>query len=923
MRLRGLALLLTSGSLLSCDLGADRESRSVSPPPVPEVEYSRCQAVHFPGPVCALWPSRRLNLWVKDSPGGKVEIRAGGQPLKVEGEEVKGGWLYRLSIPSTTSLLEVSLRSPEGVLGSGWSLRLAQGQVPAWLEEIDQLGSSGRTEEVRRRLADLRKMAPRPEQGLVLRSLAELARRDGNDVERELYLRQGLAVDRAENCWSCEVEKATWLARLYRDQGRFSEARQTLAALRFPPKAPAESKYLAAYYQGLLADQVGNYRLALVQLRKAAGLAERTGMIQYRWKAEQTLARVLQDLGRSREASDLFARLRSELGKDLRTDPHIETPCDVGLLLMNWAWSRLLQREAGEDAGDPAPMLKEAQAEFDSHHCPVDQRLDARLNLALAHQQAGRWQEARQALEQAASLASRANLRQRLWWHDLEARAEMARGGGAGAARALRLYNDLEALAERALSFEGRFRALLGRARAELALGRREAALATLAESDALIDEQIWFVPAYEGRDTLVSQREAATRLYLELLLEEGHRRRAFDLVRRARSRLLRQLAVRDRLTQLTPAEQREWDRALASYQALRNAIDQEAAQEWQLPGDQVTRARENRTAQLARAREDLDRALAGLGNPGIEGERGLLPPRPGEVVLAYHPLTGGWVGFAAHEQGIEVSTFDPPAPTDSGAQARNLLEPFHRVLAPAERVRVLPYGPLRSIDFHTLPFGGEPLLARHLVVYGLDLPARPEPPPPGRRVALLVTDPQGDLPEARREAETVAAAIRSWGQDWILKRLDSTNAQAGAVRAALPGAALFHYAGHGTFAGFSGWDSVLTLADGTRLTLGDILALHPAPAWVVLSSCDAGRSSEQAPGEGIGLAHAFLLAGSQAVVAATRKVPDQTARDLLGELYHGWQPGMDLPRQFQRAQWTCLQRHPAADCASFRLFEP
>jgi len=142
-------------------------------------------------------------------------------------------------------------------------------------------------------------------------------------------------------------------------------------------------------------------------------------------------------------------------------------------------------------------------------------------------------------------------------------------------------------------------------------------------------------------------------------------------------------------------------------------------------------------------------------------------------------------------------------------------------------------------------------------------------------------------------------------------------------VRAALPGASLFHYAGHGTFAGFAGWDSVLELADGSSLTLGDLLSLRQAPAWVVLSSCDAGRSSEQAPGEGIGLAHAFLLAGSQAVIAATRKVPDSIARDLLGELYRNWQPGVDLPRQFQRAQWTCLQRHPGTDCASFRLFEP
>jgi len=140
-------------------------------------------------------------------------------------------------------------------------------------------------------------------------------------------------------------------------------------------------------------------------------------------------------------------------------------------------------------------------------------------------------------------------------------------------------------------------------------------------------------------------------------------------------------------------------------------------------------------------------------------------------------------------------------------------------------------------------------------------------------------------------------------------------------VLAALPGAGLFHYAGHGIFAGFAGWDSALSLAEDSRLTLGDVLALRPAPAWVVLSSCDAGRSSEQAPGEGIGLANAFLLAGSQAVVAATRPVDDHAARELMRELYRGWQPGADLPRQLQRAQLARRGKDPSADAwAAFRL---
>jgi cellulose synthase operon protein C len=666
-----------------------------------------------------------------------------------------------------------------------------------------------------------------------------------------------------------------------------------------------------AFYRGLLADRVGDYRSALEELRKAADLADRFAMETERWQAEQVLARLLQDLGRSKEASELFARLRA--------DPHPGTLCDVGSLLTNAAWSRLIAREGGEEAEDPTPMLEEAQATFDENACRPDQRLNARLNLALAHQQAGRWSEARRSLEQARPLESDADLRQRLWWNDLEARAAIAKGRPE---RALVLYDEMEERAGLALSPEGRFRAFLGQARARIALGQSEEALAALAEANRSIDEQSWQIPIHEGRDTFVAQREEATRLYLELLLAKGRREEAFALARRARSRLLQQLALRDRLARLTPEEQRKWDAALSAYRTLRAEIDQQAAQEWQLPQAQRKRARESRASQLARAQENLDRAVAGLE---ARGETRLSPPGPGEVILAYHPLPRGWVGFAADSTGIEARIMELPAPlpTDPKALSEKLLAPFRPVIERAWRVRVLSYGSLRPVDFHALPFAGELLLARRIVVYSLDLPVLSSPAPRGRSRALLVSDPQGNLPAAREEAETIAGASRAWGPAWALERLDGTEAGAERVRQALPDATLFHYAGHGTFAGFAGWNSELELADGSRLTVGDILALRPAPAWVVLSACEGGRSSEEAPGEGIGLAQAFLLAGARAVIAADQRVPDRTARDLMRELYRGWQPGEDLPGQFQRAQLASRRQDPAGRWASFRLLVP
>ena len=65
------------------------------------------------------------------------------------------------------------------------------------------------------------------------------------------------------------------------------------------------------------------------------------------------------------------------------------------------------------------------------------------------------------------------------------------------------------------------------------------------------------------------------------------------------------------------------------------------------------------------------------------------------------------------------------------------------------------------------------------------------------------------------------------------------------AVRRAIEQAALLHYAGHGDFAGETGWESALRLADDGQLTLPDILALDRVPSTVVLSGCETGRSGD------------------------------------------------------------------------------
>ena len=237
-----------------------------------------------------------------------------------------------------------------------------------------------------------------------MKRLADFAQRDGKLGEAETLLREAWASDRAEHRWSGEVEKASQLAWLYIEQRRFRDAQETLEAIRFPSKASAKEKVLVAYHWGLLAEEIGDYRLALEQLGKADEWAERVGMIPYREYNEQIQARVFQDIGRSHEASKLLDRLL----KDLQLDP--ARPCDAGDVLANVGWFRLIEHETGKEAENPAPLLERAQSIFEKYFCSPSKKLNTHLNLALAYQQEARWPEARQELEQARKLEAYSDL---------------------------------------------------------------------------------------------------------------------------------------------------------------------------------------------------------------------------------------------------------------------------------------------------------------------------------------------------------------------------------------------------------------------------------------------------------------------------------------------------------------------------------
>ncbi|HXU29420.1 MAG TPA: CHAT domain-containing protein [Thermoanaerobaculia bacterium] len=665
----------------------------------------------------------------------------------------------------------------------------------------------------------------------------------------------------------------------------------------------------------------------MTQLEIAIEEAERGSLTEFGWKARQKHALVLANLGRSREATEDFAQLAKTA--------QFPNPCEQGKFLSNWAWAALLAHEAsGERASakveSPEELLEQAieRIRSDSKNCDSKAVLNARLNLVLAHLQTGDPERATRELVSARKAKAESTLFLQLWELDLDARIELARGQPKPA---LEIYRRLDRIAKSVGSPDGRLRAALGLARATNELGDRDGALAILASAELLLDGQSLQVPLYDGRQTYVSQREGVASLEVQLLLDADRNAEALAAARRGRSRVLRQLDLSERLASLSPGDRTKWSDEILKYTRARGEIDQAAHQDWSLLAGEVATERAAREKKARETAETLERAIAILGEPP---PLRLAPVPPGELLLAFHPLPRGprnseidWVAFATDgQQKTSVLRFGlASALASDAALARAILLPFREQILGAKRIRILPYGPLRDIDFQALPFDDDILLAARPVVYGLDLSQTSGAwvPQGSERQALVVANPSGNLPGSVAEAKAVEKAIRSWTPGWQVERLEESMAEKVKVRTELGSVELFHFSGHGRFAGVGGSDSNLLLAADRRLTVGEVLVLAHAPRWVLLAGCETGRVAPEARVEGLGLANAFVLAGSRAVVASVRSVDDPSAESLFVDLYRRWRGESDLAQALQQTLLQWRSQKPGADWKSFRLIEP
>ncbi|MDX2024432.1 MAG: CHAT domain-containing protein [Deltaproteobacteria bacterium] len=888
--MRALACLLLTLLLAA---GCQRKAKPVSAA-LPEVASAGC--IEALGSVCVLDEQRTLRFWVPTVVDGlRATTDVGSPSLKTL--PIQGGTFIAVQVPAKASSLTLSSNDVpfERLTLQSWKenpvlasarvaaktdLRAAQVQLEQALPGADPVLAA----RIKSLLGRIHMQAGRYDDAMALLQASE-----------EAFVASGLRFAASEDKIAMSFIAST----------RRSDAKGAMQLLLAANALGERGRALSAeidYQRGLVESMVGNVRGALGFVKEALRWAQRLQITNVEVAAQQWLAMTLSSLGRTNEA----LAIQLQLVDRLPTNPCLRAP-----VLATAAWLSLLQKPI--DATQTETRLQNARQELQACPDPFRARNQTlnEISFSLSQRKYG---EAEQELRPLRASSEGRTAALSVLELELEGRLALAQHQ---ATAALHAFDRAETLANAAGLGDEALRMRVWRAEALAETGQTHAAIRSLEEAEHMLDQRLQLVPVGEGRIRFLQMRDQGVRALVNLHLRAGDVKDAFAAARRGRSRALRGVALGEQLAGLTGQARSKWISNIAEYQKLR-ANAEDLSETWSLSEAELHAQADLKFERDKRAQEALDKAYADLvGSLKSEAALPDLNLAPGDLALLFikEPETDGnkvaWRGFAATSTDVKTSLLSAPS---VGFRDHPWLLPFADAIERATRIRIL-FTDAGTEEIHKAAFKQRPLQNHAPVVYSLDITSAA--PASGR--PLVVADPSDDLPSSRVEGQDVAEKLKVSMSDNMLLGAASTRR---AVMTALPTAGWFHYAGHSVFAGEEGLESGLPLAQRQRLLAADVLALPAVPRVVVLSSCEAGRSSGDSNTAGLGLAQAFVVAGAKVVIAPTRAVSDEVSRDFMRLFYKHVSSGLPPERALQ----TTLSEANAQqenDWSTFRALVP
>lgn len=476
------------------------------------------------------------------------------------------------------------------------------------------------------------------------------------------------------------------------------------------------------------------------------------------------------------------------------------------------------------------------------------------------------------------------------------------------------------------------WRALTLRGQAEMKLGQRAEAIRDFREAVTVIEQRRATLPAdLLARERYFTDRVTPYRELSDALLRAGEAAEALATAERSKARLLAEAMAFGHPGAL------RGDVASQSADAARLQARVASLNRQRVGLRGGTATARSVDADLAKARLDLDRMTTELRwrepPPGPAGAAPLrldrLPDRTiieyvsGESVLDIFVVRGRLVrgrrvsvshaqlARMADEVHAALSEHRLDYRTATARAYRMLMEPVAQWLPASGPLAVVPDGELWRVPFQILaPAGGEPLLAHHDIVYSpsLTMLESGAVKRTGKPRLLALGNPSlpagralPPLPDAQREVQQIASIYGSAsayvGNDADEARLKQLAASSGVL----------HLATHTLMDPQWPWASALLLTPGRGddglLEAQEILQLGLHCDLAVLSACRTGEGSVQ-PGEGvIGLAWAFLAAGSRAAVVSQWSVDSAASAPLMVALHRQYRAGLPADAALRRAQ--------------------
>lgn len=903
--------------------------------PILPVEFWGCDAIKI-GPVCLLEHDRSAQRTIRLRINGSVD----DQSVLFETNEgslgarkATGTDFYELTLPSKATWLRV--RS-QGLSGSSYLLRIELMQQPSWIRTSHELRYKDLPIAAEQTIREhLREELPTTVRAWAQGELGRALREQHKPKQALVEMMEAIRLDQQSGLLLDEARDVFLTAELLLDERRGTEVEKLLDVHAKNMDPFIENRPWQCHYRARALQLRGERQAALRALEQG----EATAQLMQDLRSEPTLsvlrASILVELGRSDLADRLVAQAAARLSA---------FPCRKGLLLEMQASMRLTVLESAIGDGeirDDRTLVSLWNRWEDTTSCGATAvtpagRHDARLQCLLRQSQdvleAGCAQPqylAKVLLTQArlavlmkrtvdADFALQAAERilegnggaekvpaLNLQWATLRARLALEQKHPV---EAMALFDKLERLAQDGDDpYETRWRVIVGRAQVWLRTQREQQALDALRESQRILKQRARNTSPLIGRVSFMDRFEWSTRLLIDELYKAGGYQEALQTIRSTRIMALEELRVLSRSSMLTPAQQLEWKEAIEKYYETRRML---ASQE-----EPVTESGEAfRFYRQQREAEKLQAAMHLLGEP----LSGLSPrlPESGEMLLTCHPLRDEWLCLAAVQEGGQLNimarktgVLETSASPDE--LSRVLLQPFATLLTKSHTLTVLGFGALRGVALHMLPWGEGMLGDRLTVRYSLDIPGLRESAPfrCGRALAVV---PQ--TLEAQAGLQLGAPIVEQLTHSGFVPQLEMQDRRyvRGNIRTLpldlvlrqeLPQVAFAHLLSHGEVARGNNWISHLVLSEFTTLTAGDVLALVNVPPQVALISCESGAAAGALSGqEALGLAQAFLLRGSQEVLATTRKVSLQAGLKMAQALYDNWRCGRSLAGALQFA---------------------